>query len=224
MQRTNVPTVMSPETFQATLEAARAGNEGALDALFEAFYPRVQRMVHRALSRDLRVSRPWLLARFSTGDVVQDVFRSVLTDIGAFQGSTEDAFAGYLAMVARNRLTDAIRFHQAAQRDGRRTQAAVERIDAASSQEGPATGAGSVEELAAFAKALEAFPDREQLLLRARLEQGATFQDLADQLGFSSKFAARRAFYAAQAQLAIRLRIGMSPDGEGPEKDSAPRS
>ena len=50
----------------------------------------------------------------------------------------------------------------------------------------------------------------EQLLLRARIEQGAKFQDLADQLGYPSRSAARRAFYSAQARLVIRLRQRMS--------------
>ena len=40
----------------------------------------------------------------------------------------------------------------------------------------------------------------------ARLEQDVPFQSLADQLGYSSSSAARRAFYSAQAQLVIRLR------------------
>lgn len=192
--------------FQATLAAARNGDSAAMEELFEVFYPRVQRMVHRGLSRDLRSTRPWLTARFSTGDVVQEVFRSLLKDLRGFRGTGEDAFTGYLAMVVRNRLLDAIRFHEAAQRDGRRTSPSVGDADAASPHSDPVADALLADEAESFQEVLKTLPETEQLLLRARLEQGARFSDLAEQLGYSSPSAARRAFYAAQAQLVIRLR------------------
>ncbi len=108
-------------------------------------------------------------------------------------------------MVVRNRLLDAIRFHQAAQRDGRRTSTSVEDTDPSSLRNGPATNASSIEEAATFHELLAGLDEREQLLLRARLEQGTKFQDLADRLGYPSKHAARRAFYATQARLVILL-------------------
>jgi RNA polymerase sigma factor (sigma-70 family) len=201
--------------FQETLAAARGGDSSAMDELFKQFYPRVQRMVHQSLARDLRSNRPWLTSRFSTGDVVQEVFRSLLKDLGAFEGKTEDAFSGYLAMVVRNRLLDAIRFHEAAQRDGRRTSSSIEDSDPVSPNDGPATDAASADEVDGFQELVSTFPEREQLLLRARIEQGVKFQDLADQLGYSSKSAARRAFYSAQARLVIRLRQRLSQDLPG---------
>lgn len=206
MKPTRDSTQTSPTGFQATLAAARAGDSAAMEGLFEEFYPRVKRMVHRGLSRDLRSTRPWLTARFSTGDVVQEVFRSLLKDLRGFQGTSEDAFTGYLAMVVRNRLLDAIRFHEAAQRDGRRTRPSVEDSDAVSPHSGPETDALLADEAESFQEVLKTLPEIEQLLLRARLEQGARFPDLAEQLGYSSPSAARRAFYSAQAQLVIRLR------------------
>ena len=199
----------SESTFLATLEAAQLGDSGAMEVLFERFYGKVQAMVHAGLARDLRTNRPWLLARFSTGDVVQDVFRSLLKDLSGFQGSTEDAFTGYLAMVVRNRLIDAIRFHEAAQRDGRLSGDEVLLGQSESEESNPLEAAANAEALEGFHQALRTFDDREQLLLRARLEQEVSFQDLADQLGYGSRDAARRAFYGAQARLAIRLRKSM---------------
>lgn len=197
-------------SFAESLHAARAGDKTAQEDLFRAYYPQVERIVHRSLAKDMRSSRPWLHARFSTGDVVQEVFRSLLADLGAFAGEGEDAFVGYLAMVARNRIIDAIRFHEAARRDGRSTLPTPEEGPLRSEQVGPATEVASNEELERFHELIESFPEREQLLLRARLEQGVRFRDLADQLGYSSPHSARRAFYAAQAQLVIRLRQGES--------------
>lgn len=202
----STPSPALPRGFQATLEAARQGDGTAVEELFQAFYPRVERMVHLALSRDLRRSRPWLLARFSTGDVVQEVFRGLLRDLTGFRGEGEEAFSGYLAMVVRNRLLDAVRFHEAAQRDGRRTLDAVEESDPAGAENEPLQELATAEELERFHQVLESFEEREQLLLRGRLEQELGFQELADRLGYSSKFAARRAYYSVQALLVIRLR------------------
>ena len=199
------PSEADPD-FTTTLQAAREGDSEALTALFERFYPRVERMVHRSLARDLRTSRPWLRTRFSTGDVVQEVFRSILQDLGAFAGTTEAAFAGYLTMLVRNRLIDAIRHHEAARRDGRRTYVPEEIEEPASQRDGPATDLVSAEEVEVFNSVMSSFEERDRLLLRARLEGQASFQELADQLGFSSSYAARRAFHAAQATFVLRMR------------------
>lgn len=202
--------------FQELLGAARTRQDAALDELFRRFYPKVERMVHHGLAGDMRLKRPWLAARFSTGDVVQEVFRSLLRDLSGFEGQTEEAFVGYLAMVVRNRLLDAVRYHEAAQRDGRRTKDVEEGKHAASPAAGPATGVAHLDELEILHGVLETFPERERLLLRGRLEQGVRFADLAVSLGFSSKSAAKRAFYSAQAQLAIRMRKTMdSPENAG---------
>ncbi|HTF87407.1 MAG TPA: sigma-70 family RNA polymerase sigma factor [Planctomycetota bacterium] len=192
--------------FVAALEAARRGDAEALEILTERFYPTVQRLVHHRLEQDLRRSRPWLTSRFSTGDVVQDVFIGVLRDLDAFAGDNEGAFVGYLAMVVRNRIIDAVRFHEAECRDGRRLGALDNLVDLAGPTSDPASEAASAEQMERVRLALKGFEPREQLLLRARLENLATFSELADQLGFSTESGARRAFYAAQARLALALK------------------
>lgn len=201
--------LMSPpapeSTFAETLSAAQRGDAVAIEALFERFYEKVQRMVHLNLARDLRTTRPWLLARFSTGDVVQDVFRSLLGNLSGFRGDTEEAFVGYLAMVVRNRLIDAIRFHEAAQRDGRRGAGDADVDLRASHEAEPGDHAASAEELHRFEAALSTLEERDRLLLRERLERGTSFEELAKVLGYGSRDAARRAFYASKARLAIEL-------------------
>ncbi|MEM1452176.1 MAG: sigma-70 family RNA polymerase sigma factor [Planctomycetota bacterium] len=187
--------------FARRLERARNGDAEAVDELFRDHYEEVRRTVHRNLERDLRAHHPWLGARFSTGDIVQEVFRSVLGELSSFEGRTERAFVGYLSMVVRNRLIDALRFHQADRRDGRRLQHGVEQRGLSDRAEPAADAAEWSESWLRVTKALATLPEREQLLLRARLEQNTSFRELADQLGYSSRFAARRAFYAAQARL-----------------------
>lgn len=199
------PAWPSDRPFRPTLAAAQGGDRGAQEELFRRFYPDVQRIVHRKLAGDVRKGRPWLAARFSTGDVVQEVFRGLLTDLRGFAGESEEAFVGYLAMMARNRLIDAVRFHQASRRDGRCT-VSKERDNVPGHEAEPQLEAAELEEALLFRELIQTFPEREQLLLRGRTEQDLPFKDLAEQLGYASPGAARRAFYTAKAKLAIRLR------------------
>lgn len=204
--RATIPSVSDPSQFLRTLVCAREGSRDALDDLARRFYPAVQELVHRRLACDLRRGRSWLSAHFSTGDVVQSVFESVLQDLRAFQGATEEAFIGYLAAVVHHRILDALRFHQAAQRDARRSQGLQTGFDAVGSEPDPADEVQRADETARLQVALARFEPREQHLLRARMDELASFRELAEQLGYGSESAARRAFFDAQARLLIWLK------------------
>lgn len=191
--------------FPTLLEGARRKDPAALDELARRFYPGVERQVHHRLATDIRSRRPWLSARFSTGDVVQSVFEGVLLDLDAFAGTTEEAFVGYLTTVVRNRILDAVRFHEAAQRDGRRG-VPLEGTGAGQGGEpDPAEAAITAERMTLLLATLEEFEPRLRHLLRARMEGLASFRELAEQLGYGSESAARRAYFDAQAKLALRL-------------------
>ena len=205
--------------FEALLRRARTGEDRALGELVHRFYGRVQADVHRRLSQDLRRGREWLLARFSTGDVVHEVFESVIRDLDGFRGSTEEAFQGYLAVVIRNRILDSVRFHEAARRDGRRS------VDAGAGHElrtetshDPAVAASRSEEAERLERGLAGLEPRERHLVRARTEGVASFADLAAQLGYGSESAARRAYFKALAGLAHR----MGGSARGPRRESNP--
>jgi RNA polymerase sigma factor (sigma-70 family) len=199
--------------FLALLARARTRESAALEGLFTRFYERVQADVHRRLSRDVRISRPWLKSRFSTGDVVQEVFRSVLGDLDTFGGTSEDAFSGWLAIVVRNRIVDSIRFHEADCRDGRKGLSMPEDEEQLGPHDGtdPLAAAARQEELLRLDEALAELEPKIRLLVRARAEDLASFQELAEQLGCGSESAARRAYFAAQARLALRLKDRRAP-------------
>jgi RNA polymerase sigma factor (sigma-70 family) len=192
--------------FGAILVAARQQDAAAIERLVEWCYPRVERIARERLRLDLQVSRPWLAARFSTGDVVQEVFRSVLTDLRGFLGSDERSFVGFLAVIVRNRIVDAVRFHEATTRDARRSRALFGAEAHLASDRGPMGEVMTAEELGRFAAVLASLPVRDQLLVRARLEDDHSFPELAALLDYPSAFAARRAFYSAQARILVRLR------------------
>jgi len=191
--------------FLDMLERARAGDRQVLEEFAQRFYPVVQRLVHQRLAVDLRRSQPWLSARFSTGDVVHSVFESVLWDLEAFGGQNEQAFVGYLATLVRNRVLDALRFHQAAQRDGRKSLPITGNFDLAGLEADPAELAVAAEDSARLIAAIAKFEPRVRHLLRARIEGLASFRELAEQLGYGSESSARRAFFEAQAHLTLEL-------------------
>lgn len=204
------PSELKQEEFQALLKGAREGRGDALDQLFRSFYPTVETLVHSRLAKDQRSGRPWLHARFSTGDVVQEVFKDLLRDLGAFRGETSRAFCGYLSMVVRNRIVDSVRHHEAAQRDGRRTTSPSADFERADCGLDPEHAAATADEQARFEGFLQSFPEQEQHLLRGRIELDVSFHELAEQLGYSSPSAAKRAFYLAQARLVLFM--GKDPD------------
>jgi RNA polymerase sigma factor (sigma-70 family) len=206
MFRVTLPFVSESTLFSSLLERARGGDSDALNDLARRFYPAVQALVHHRLAKDMRRTRPWLAARFSTGDVVQSVFEGVLRDLGAFAGRSEEAFIGYLAVMVRNRILDAVRFHEAAQRDGRRMHPFSPEFDAEGGEADPAEAALLSERMSQVLTTISCFEPRVQHLLRARMDGLASFRELAEQLGYGSESAARRAYFDAHAILAVRLR------------------
>lgn len=191
--------------FPATLAAAQRGDDAALNQLLTRAYPAVQQAVHRSLAGSTRRHRPWLMAMFSTGDIVQEVFVSVLKDVDSLQGVTEQGFVGFLAALVRNRLVDSIRFHEAVRR-GAQFGRELDDAPADSTQAAPPEQAARAEELERFCRVLAGTPARERMLLVDRIQHEHPFGQLAADLGYPSEDAARKAFYAAQARLLLRLK------------------
>lgn len=161
---------------------------------------------------DVRTRRPWLNPLFSTGDIVQDVCRNVLSDLDGFRENSERAFVSYLSTVVRSRLVDTIRFHEAVRRDRRRVVGSPEELELVTPSRGPATTALDRDAIDKFRIALASFTQHEQSLLRLRLENELTFEELAEKLSYNNADTARKAFYGLQAKLLLRLRqAGVTP-------------
>ncbi|MCP3915945.1 MAG: sigma-70 family RNA polymerase sigma factor [bacterium] len=192
--------------FPRWLDAARRGQRRAQEELFCRYYLRVERVAHARLRRALGEQRGALAARFSTADVVQEVFLCLLQNLREFRGSTEGEFVAFVARLVRCRALDVVRHHAASCRDFHRGEGSVE-VDELGTR-GPAPLGATPEDeefLERYVGALGALPPRTQRLLRARLELGMSFQDIAERLGYSSRYAVRRAFFAAKSQLTLRL-------------------
>lgn len=179
-----------------------ASDRGRLEELCRSHYPRVEKLVHQMLAHDVRRGRPWLASVMSTGDVVQDVFLGVVRDFDGFRGD-EATFVGYLARLVRNRMIDSLRHHEASCRDQRRHTAGLEEV--LSESRSPFSRLRANEDAAELQRALATLKDRDRALLRGRIEDGESFQQLATALGYASADSARKAFCAIQAKLLLRM-------------------
>jgi RNA polymerase sigma factor (sigma-70 family) len=197
--------------LQTTLTAAAGGDAAARERLVARCYPDVQRLVHRDLERDFRARHRWILPLFSTHDVVHEVLVAVVRDLADTQFAGPELFFAYLGTLVRHRLLDAVRFHEAARRDGRRE--AGEPVDglaamAADGREVTPTLAASLGERAGMVRqALAELPERQRRLLELRLLEDCTFPVIREALGYASDETARQACHEAQARLLVKLRV-----------------
>ncbi len=210
--------------FNALVEGAVGGDERARDALIARFYPRVRQLVHRELQRSFRQRHRWILPLFSTGDVVHEVFCQVIQELERFEGGDEDTFVRYLSSIVTHRLVDAVRYHQAQRRDGRRqVQVGTTSYEGASvaPEPTPSRAAAVQEHLSLFREAIATFSSRRALLLEMRLIDGDSFARIAAKLGFPTADAARKAFHLARARLALELqRRGLRPQALNTDIDT----
>ncbi len=179
--------------------------------LIERCLPQVRARVHRQLQGDFRARHPWMMAVFSTGDVVQDVLLAVARESAAMEFESEEEAVRYLSTVARNRLIDAVRHHEAARRD-RRREAPAGDAESPTRQRAPESIAGAAEQIGLLRVAMDELPPRHRALLDLRLVDGLPFPQIARDLGYSSAETARQAFVEAQAKLLLKLRArGVRP-------------
>lgn len=197
------------------LQRATRGEEAAQSLLVTRSYDRVRAIVHRELQRGLRSNQRWMLPLFSTSDIVQDVLSDVVRSLHDCAFPNEAAFIGYLATAVRNQLMSAVRFHQAARRDGRRVKASVESDDpSAQTVSTPELAAQLAERASILRDVLGSFPHRHRALLEMRLVEEASFPEIATRLGYASAETARQSFCESQAKLVLRLRArGVAFDG-----------
>ncbi len=196
-----------------------AGDAPARNELVLRFHPRVRELVHRELTDDFRKRHRWMLALFSTRDVVQEVLAAVVDALETGEFPDEDAFASYLATMVKHRLLDAVRHHEAQKRDVRReareTDPEVLQAQPDPDARTPALAAQLSEQAAMLNAVLDAFEPRRKALLSMRLIDEETFPAIAHKLGYASAETARQAFVESQARLLVKLRAaGLRPPGE----------
>ena len=178
-------------TFQL-LERANGGDAAALDALFARYLKPLQRWTSGRLPA-------WARDAADTHDLVQDTLLNVFKRIGSFEPRREGAFLAYLRQAVMNRIRNELR--RSAAQPGTATFDEFEHEHEGS----PFEDALALETCERYEAALGrlAVSDREAVI--GRVELGASYDELAANLGKPSPDAARVAVAPALVRLAKEM-------------------
>ncbi len=187
-----------PESTFRLIDRARAGDQEALERLFERHLKPLQRWASGRLP-------PWARDLADTDDVVQDTLSQTFKKIGGFEPRGIGALQAYLRQAVLNRIRDELR------RKGRRPE--VTQLDGLEPEPDPASSpleqAIGREAVERYEHALERLRPEEREAIIARVEMGYTYEELAEAVGKPTPEAARK---AAQRAL-VRLAEEMKRDG-----------
>jgi RNA polymerase sigma-70 factor (ECF subfamily) len=150
----------SPAPDRDLIRAARAGDRAAYGELYRRYSPMVHGLILARAGPD------------HAEDLVQDVFLSAMTHLGRLR--EEDHFGGWIAAIARNRITD--QFRRTREFQSAKDSAAEISINETSSAQTEASAA-----LATIRSLPEAY--RETLMLR--LVEGMTGPEIASRTGLT---------------------------------------
>ena len=187
---------MGPDPVDSLLDRANAGDASALPELFEAFRPRLLRMVSLRLDASLR-------GRLDPADVVQETWLEVARRFPRWSGERSPPFQVWLRLVAGQVLAHAHRRHLAAHmRDALREAAmpgsrmsvsAASAADAFVASATTPTQAVQREELRARVRAaLEELDEVDREILALRHFEGLSNEEAAAELAIEPAAASKR--------------------------------
>ena len=183
------------ETTVQLLGRIRAGDQGAVESLFQRYSAPLRRWAHGRLPQ-------WARDVADTGDLVQDVLLQTLKRLETFDPRTEDALQAYLRQAVMNRVRDELRRH-------RRRPGSVE-LDSQVVADAPSpleTAIGQ-EAMDRYQEALMRLSPTDRDAVVGRLELGLTYDELAEYLGKPSGEAARKSAQRALVKLVEDMRHG----------------
>ena len=198
-----------PDDIGMTLQLVRriqAGDQQALQPLFERYYDRVQRIVRVRLGAPLR-------SRLDSGDIVQETFLAALQNFDRFELRDEAALIHWLSVLAENRIRDAADYHDADKRASRHEvplqapgRSGTVRIDLPASATGPVERVARDEQVERLEEALSELPEELREIVLLRDYAGMEWKDIAARVGRPSADAARMAHGKALLLMADRMR------------------
>ena len=190
---------MSSEDLDSTrklIDRARAGDQDALDRLFDRHLKPLQRFARGRLPQ-------WARDLTDTDDLVQETLLQTFKRIEGFDNRGVGALNAYLRQAVMNRIRDELR------RKGRRPQMTdldgIEQ-DRAESPLEQAIGREMVER---YEEALARLKPEEREAIVARVELGFSYAELADALGKPTADAARKTAERALVRLAEEMKRGI---------------
>jgi RNA polymerase sigma-70 factor (ECF subfamily) len=188
----NPPPPVSNPPSQELLRRARAGDQQALDRLFQRYLPSLHRWAHGRIPK-------WARNAVDTADVVQETVLQTLLNLGSFEPRRDGALLGYLRRSLLNRIRD--RFRYAARH--RMNELTDTRSDTGAS---PLQEAISEEERRRYHNALRRLTSADREAIVGRIELEYSYEQLALILRKPTPGAARMAVRRALIRLGDEMR------------------
>jgi RNA polymerase sigma-70 factor (ECF subfamily) len=186
---------LDPESTFRLLDRARAGDQEALERLFERHVKPLQRWARGRLPR-------WARDLADTDDVVQDTLVQTFKRIEGFEPRSVGALQAYLRQAVLNRIRDELR--------RKRRQPDVTELDGLELDraESPLEQAIGREAVEAYEGALERLKPEEREAIIGRVELGYSYEELAVTLDKPTADAARKTAQRALVRLAGEMKRG----------------
>jgi RNA polymerase sigma factor (sigma-70 family) len=188
----SMASVVDSESSFELLDRAKGGDADALDRLLRRYLPALRRWASGRLparARDLA----------DTQDLIQDTVVQALKNLHNFRPQHDGALQAYLRQAVMNRIRDELR--RAARRP--RPVELPETIPAP--MVSPLEEAIGQEAVDRYESALATLSDDDRAAIVARVELGASYEEVAAALGKPSPDAARMAVQRALARLATKM-------------------
>ena len=190
--------------IESLVQAAAAGDEGALQALLERYLPQLRAYVRLRAGAAIR-------AQESASDIVQSVCREVLENAARFEHPNEGAFKNWMFATALRKIVDRKRYYTAQKRDIDRNQAedGGERDERGLAEcyntfTAPSQRAIANEDIERIEAAFEQMPeDYREVITLAHLV-GLSRKEIAEQMG-KTEGAVRTTLFRALARLSDLL-------------------
>jgi RNA polymerase sigma-70 factor (subfamily 1) len=182
--------------FDALLEAARNGDKEAQGRLLETCRRPLLYFARRQLNPDVQ-------AKGGASDVVQDAFVKALREIDTFHGCTPEQLLGWLRVIVQRTMANFTRqFHT-----GKRQAGLEVSREAATLREDPRQAVPSASEVVIrqeenelCERALSRLPALHVQVIRMRIEENLSFEEIARRTGRTSE-AARQIWRRAVAEV-----------------------
>lgn len=178
------------------MERARAGDQAALNTLFERHLPALRRWAHGRLPR-------WARDIADTTDLVQETIVDTLKQLDRFEPRGDGALQAYLRQAVMNRIRNQLRKMT--------IRGVSQALDSGMPDQGtsPLEAAIGQETLDHYDAALERLTPEEREAIVSRVEFDLSYAELAEVLGKPSADAARMAVVRALVRLAEEMhRLG----------------
>jgi RNA polymerase sigma-70 factor, ECF subfamily len=191
---------MDPDSSVELIRRAQAGEGDALDRLLERYLPDLRRWAHGRLP-------PFARDMADTHDLVQDAMKRTVLNFDRFEYRGEGALRAYLHQAVVNLVYDHVR------RVGRRPRQDELDDRVPTREASPLERAIAGQTFERFEAALTHLSADDQKAVRARLELGCSYEEVAAIAGKPSADAARVAVARAVKRIAALMAAGTAkPD------------